>query len=68
MKKMGQIMSEMGFTKDAPQATKEAFIKHLIKAAYGVEVETPTEKQIKKEKVASEAQLSFDFDQDKKTG
>jgi len=30
MKKISQIMEEMGFRKDAPDSIKESFIKHLI--------------------------------------
>jgi hypothetical protein len=44
MKKMGELMQEMGFRKDAPDSVKEAFLKHLIKNATGVEVVTPSEK------------------------
>ncbi len=46
MKKMGELMQEMGFRKDAPDSVKEAFIKHLIKSAYGVDVQTPSEKKM----------------------
>jgi uncharacterized protein YihD (DUF1040 family) len=46
MKKVGDLMKEMGFNKDAPDSAKEAFIKHLIKAATGHDVVTPTEKKI----------------------
>lgn len=49
MKKIGDIMAEMGFRKDAPDSVKEAFIKHLIQSATGVVVETPSEK-LEKEK------------------
>jgi hypothetical protein len=45
MKKIGDLMQEMGFRKDAPDSVKEAFIKHLIKSATGVEVQTPSEKR-----------------------
>jgi hypothetical protein len=45
MKKIGDLMQEMGFRKDAPDSVKEAFIKHLIKSATGVEVQTPSEKK-----------------------
>jgi hypothetical protein len=45
MKKIGDIMQEMGFRKNASDSVKEAFIKHLIKNAYGVEVQTPSEKR-----------------------
>lgn len=44
MKKIGDLMAEMGFRKEAPESLKEAFLKHLIKNATGVEVETPSEK------------------------
>lgn len=45
MRKVGQLMNEMGFNQNASQGTKEAFLKHLIKAAEGVQVLTPTEKK-----------------------
>ena len=44
MKKVGDLMAELGFREDAPDSVKEAFIKHLIRASEGVEVQTPTEK------------------------
>lgn len=47
MKKIGDIMKEMGFREDASNSVKEAFIKNLIKSAYGVDVETPSEKRTK---------------------
>ena len=68
MKKIGDIMEEMGFKKDASHSVKEAFIKHLIKSATGVEVKTPSEKLIEeRESIKKEmgAQMSFDFAQDK---
>jgi hypothetical protein len=76
MKKIGDIMAEMGFRKDAPEGVKEAFLKHLIKNTTGVELETPTEKRAKLEaknspdehRVKAQAvqpvQLSFLFSQD----
>ena len=68
MKKVGDIMQEMGFRKDASDSVKEAFIKHLIKNATGVEIKTPTEKLVEQREVIKKeigAQLSFDFLQDK---
>jgi len=68
MKKIGEIMGEMGFRKDASDSVKEAFIKHLIKNATGVEVKTPTEKLIEEREIIKKdlgIQLSFDFSQDK---
>lgn len=66
MKKLGDLMREIGFNPDAPTSAQEAFIKHLIKEAYGVEVETPTEKLGRaplKTKVSEpkSGQLSFDI-------
>lgn len=65
MKKASELMKEMGFNKDAPVATQEAFLKHLIKAATGASVITPTEKKIIQENpdkiVQFPKQLSFDF-------
>ena len=58
-------MKEMGFNKNAPLATQEAFLKHLIKAATGASVVTPTEKKIIQENpdkiVQFPKQLAFDF-------
>ena len=58
MKKVGDLMAELGFREDAPDSVKEAFIKHLIRASEGVEVQTPTEQKEQKKKRESE-QLSF---------
>ncbi len=46
MKKMGHLMKDMGFNPNASTSAQEAFIKHLIKAAHGVDVMTPSEKKI----------------------
>lgn len=67
MKKIDQLMSELGFRKDAPEGVKEAFIKHLIKASTGVNVVTPSEKkeiEASPEKIVrfqAPQQLSFGF-------
>lgn len=61
MKKIGDIMAEMGFREDAPNSVKEAFIKHLIKSSTGVDVETPTEK-LEKLKTEAPTQLAFNLD------
>ena len=65
MKKINDIMKEMGFNKDAPDSVKEAFIKHLIKASTGVDVITPTEKKIIQDNpdkiVQFPKQMSFNF-------
>ena len=67
MKKIDQLMAELGFNKNAPESVKEAFIKHLIKASTGVNVVTPSEKREmaeNPEKIVHfkiPQQLSFDF-------
>lgn len=68
MKKVSDLMKEMGFNQNAPTATQEAFLKHLIKAATGANVVTPTEKKIIQDNpdkiVQFPKQLSFDFADD----
>lgn len=78
MKKIGDLMAELGFNKNAPDSVKEAYIKHLIKASTGVNVTTPSEKKEiaqNPEKIVSmnkasvvatrvPQQLSFDFSAD----
>lgn len=68
MKKIGELMQEIGFNKNAPDSVKEAFIKHLIKASTGVHVATPSESREVRENpdkiVALKSipqQLSFEF-------
>lgn len=70
MKKVSELMDELGFDPEGSPAVKEAFIKYLIKASEGVNVLTPTEKTLIKSdptriKVLPVAQkpeqLSFDF-------
>ena len=69
MKKIDQIMAELGFNKDAPNSTKEAFIKHLL-AHSGIRVMTPSEKkevQAHPEKIKpllKPDQLTFSFIED----
>ncbi|MEN0058096.1 MAG: hypothetical protein AAGB31_04625 [Bdellovibrio sp.] len=70
MKKMDELMAELGFKQEAPRAVKEAFIKHLIKASMGVNVQTPSEKEemaahpqkVKPLTPVQPQQLSFNFD------
>jgi len=70
MKKISEIMDELGFDREGSPAVKEAFIKYLIKSSAGINVLTPTEKQLIKAspqtvKVLPKAelgeQLSFAF-------
>lgn len=63
MKKIGDLMHEMGFRKDAPDSLKEAFVRHLIKSATGVDVEPgPAERKEILSRGKTPIQLSFDFD------
>ncbi len=71
MKKIGELMKDMGFNPKSSVSVQEAFIKHLIKASEGIDVLTPTEKKIiqsnpqKIINLKSENQfhqMSFDFE------
>lgn len=82
MKKLGDLMEELGFKNEASDATKAAFIKHLIDKAYKTNIKLPAQYQqiLKLEKKAEledfyerkKRQLSFDLDnieqQEKKKG
>ncbi len=67
MKKVGDLIKDMGFNVNAPDSAKEAFIKYLVKQSAGQNVLTPTEKQIiadNPQKIVSfPKQLSFKFDE-----
>lgn len=76
MKKMGDLMKDMGFNSKSSTSAQEAFIKHLIKAAHGIDVMTPSEKKIiqdNPQKIISlkslsskqnSEQMAFDFEGD----
>lgn len=70
MKKIDQLMADLGFNKNAPEGVKEAFIKHLIRASVGINVVTPSEKQEMAENpekvvaLKSAQQMSFGFIED----
>ena len=59
MKKIGQLMQEMGFRKDAPEGVQKAFFNHLIKAAGQEPIQI--EKVKEQKRVIAEEQLSFSF-------
>ena len=67
MKKVGELMKDLGFNPDASDSAKEAFVKYLIKQSTGQNVLTPTEKKIisdNPQKIVSfPKQLSFGFDE-----
>ncbi len=65
MKKINELMIELGFNPNGSDSVKEAFIKNLIKASVGVNVVTPNEKKIIQafpDKIISfPKQMTFDF-------
>jgi hypothetical protein len=70
VKRVGDIMKEMGFREDASDEAKKAFIRHLIQAATKSEVPSLASKAPRPPAVKAaqapeprEEQLSFDFDE-----
>ncbi|MCC6278222.1 MAG: hypothetical protein IT289_09940 [Oligoflexia bacterium] len=47
MESVKELMEKLGFREGADDAVKAAFIKNLIKQAYGVDVEVPVKYQLK---------------------
>ena len=74
MKKISELMKEIGFNPHSSDSVKEAFVKHLIQQSTGVRVQTPSEKKViaenpdkfisfkKTEKYALPFQLAFEFE------
>lgn len=78
MKKVGDLFQELGFNANASDDVKIAFIKNLVRAAYGVDIPGP-KSVLPKDNLAQAAvsiqktaapkkleQLSFNFDVDLK--
>ncbi|MGZ3690884.1 MAG: hypothetical protein ACXVAX_05250 [Pseudobdellovibrio sp.] len=66
MKAIGEIMHEMGFNKTSSLSAQEAFLRHLIKASSGADVQicaTAKKSRIKSRPQAEPSceQLSFDL-------
>ena len=59
MKKMNELMKDLGFNADGSDSVKEAFIKNLIKASTGISVLTPTEKKIIQNLIDSEIEQFY---------
>lgn len=56
MRRIGDLMKEMGFNSEAPESTQKAFFQHLVEAARVSKIDR------KIEPIAKEPQqLSFDF-------
>ena len=68
MKKINELMKDLGFNPNGSDSVKEAFIKNLIKASTGVDVMTPAEKKIIQDNpdkiVQFPKQLSFGFEEE----
>ena len=77
MKKLSELMKDIGFNPHASNSVKEAFVKHLIQQSTGVRVQTPSEKKViaenpekfisfrkaeKSEPYALPIQLAFEFE------
>lgn len=58
MRRVGDLMKDLGFNKEAPLETQKAFIMHLIRAANGAAPITEIPKQNLKHESVGE-QLSF---------
>ncbi|MCB0364203.1 MAG: hypothetical protein H6624_13885 [Bdellovibrionaceae bacterium] len=76
MRHIGELLKELGFNPDSPLGTQKAFVRHLIQQANRME-QAPTKlPQPSPSDSAKEAQpepkkfeqLSFNFDDSKKTG
>jgi hypothetical protein len=66
MKKVGELMKELGFKPGANEEVTKAFVKNLIRQAYGVEVKEAAAKELTRELTANSPakpeQLSFNID------
>jgi hypothetical protein len=73
MRRVGDIMKELGFKEEGPESTKRAFIENLVKAAERnspkpapspariKEAECPTAAEDRGDTGKKEEQLTFDF-------
>lgn len=67
MKKVGDLMKELGFKPGANEEVTKAFIKNLIRQAYGVEVKEAAAKELAREMTGDSParkpeQLSFNIE------
>lgn len=62
MQRIGDLLKELGFNKDAPLETQKAFVKHLIQAAERPTQPIPQEKVETVTEKLPPTQLSFDSD------
>lgn len=64
MRKVGDLMKDLGFRNDASDDVKIAFLKNLMRAAYGVNCASPHKPELNQtdEALRRGEQLSFNFD------
>lgn len=63
MKKLGDLMKELGFNPNASAGAQEAFLKHLVRQAYGQEIAIQARPKRNSDSCSlqSPEQLSFDI-------
>jgi hypothetical protein len=64
MKKIGQIMEDMGFNPESSPSSKAAFIKYLAKQAYNVNLEIPEIYQTESEEPTLDSFLAKESSED----
>ncbi|MGE0763206.1 MAG: hypothetical protein AB7N80_08010 [Bdellovibrionales bacterium] len=57
MRRIGDLMTDLGFNKDSDEDTQKAFIRHLVRAANVSQFQRKTNKNSNEP-----TQLSFDFE------
>lgn len=79
LKSTAQIMADLGFNAESSPSAKTAFLRHLMKCSYGVDVRPPLKLEKSTSCTASSSaapnsdaqptkQLSFNFSYDLQTG
>lgn len=61
MHKLSDLMEELGFNKDRREETTKAFIKNLVKSAYGIDIKLPSVQEKPKQQPQ---QLAFQLEED----
>jgi hypothetical protein len=64
MKRVDEIMEQMGFKKEASIETKVAFVKSLFRQTLGVTIPDPSDYEVLKKEVKKYEQLSLFDDMD----
>ena len=64
MERVDLIMERLGFNKEADDGVKAAFVKNLIKQAYGVDVPLPAQYELKAQQPQSPEEMMERFSRD----